>query len=249
MSRNIKSSPRFRLVDIIDPPLIRGQYDDEFDSDVLDPSWTPQIAGDGTNPIDPWTQRASGGWRWSLNNQSNGGVISRPSWFLAQPTPADNCTLNKTVSLPTECFVWARMSFGFRNAGQTNNEMNIVLQLVDNTISGVYINLNEMNTNVASATSASITNGTGTELARSGNIGGAPGEGQPAHVVGIQKINTTYHFWVMSSAGNWIWMNSTTSGVTVTLARISIIALATGAPGNLIGGVDFFRIKNGRYLP
>jgi hypothetical protein len=250
MSFRVRHSPRFQREDPIDQLLVRSAHDDEFDNDVLDPSWIRTGSGtfDDVTPISPFTSFTGTGSRWSLNGVQSGG---RPSWYTVQIDVPGVPTIRKPIAFPTDCFIWTRISFSYLNAGQTNNDSTMAMVFIEPTSNDqIYIHLNESDTNTVQVEFARIFGGVGASIAVTNNVGGAgTTKGQVGHVVGIQKLGTVYHAWVMSAAGNWLHVGSAThTGVAPTHAQLAANS-ATTSPGNWIVGFDFFRFRTGRLLP
>jgi hypothetical protein len=258
MSFRVKPSPRFQREDPIDLPLTRHVYDDEFESTVLDPSWTrfgnagPGLGFDDVTPIDPAATFASGGTRWSLHGAP--APNARPSWYLLQTDPTTIAGIEKTVVLPSEYFAWARFSFAYRNSGQTNNDGTAQLDIMSGAgpayAEGVSIYLNESDANTVQVEAFRWNASVGTSIGTTNNVGGAGlTRGQVMHTVGIQAIGTTYHYWIMNAAGNWQWVGTTTHATALNLARLRVYSAVATSPGNVVIGIDFFRFKEGRFLP
>lgn len=247
MSFLIARSPRLERADPVDRPLIPSAYDDEFESNVLDGSWTRVGIWDDVNAIDPGASFNNTGTRWSLNGSVAG--TGRRSWMMLQADPTWNNTIRKAITYPSEYFIWARLSFNYLNAGQVNNDSNIRLNIGE-PVSGHYIDiaLNESDGNTVQV-EFSYNQGTPTTIALSNNVGGIGNTGgQAGHIVGIQRLSGTYHGWFMSAAGNWIWMGSQVyTGNAPTHADLRF--QTTTAANNAIGGFDFIRYKAGRFLP
>lgn len=249
MSFRLSSGPVFQRADPIDPPLVPGIYDDEFESTTLDPSWTRVGTFNDVDPIDPALGFASGGTRWSLHGAP--APTARRSWYMLQTETATVPQIQKLVTFPSECFVWSRMSFGYRNAGQANDDGTAHITLSDGgSLNALAIYLTETDANAVYARVLRAVAGVTTTIATMDNVGGAGLTiGQAAHTVGIQKIGTTYYFWLLTAAGNWMNMGSTTFAPTLTTAILRAYASSTAVPGNVIVGFDFFRFKDGRTLP
>jgi hypothetical protein len=66
-------------------------------------------------------------------------------------------------------------------------------------------------------------------------------QGQALEYVAIHKIGTTYHGWVGTAAGNWIYMGS--ASVSATMSHVGIVFRmdTTTLPGLGVCGVDFIR--------
>lgn len=255
MSYLITPGPSIQAASPIDPPLVASAYDDEFDGTTLDPSWTKLGTYDNSNRINPYLGFTSGGCRTSLNGSlpiGTSGYI-RNSWMFFQPDSTQSAvSIQKLITLPSECFVWVRMCFAFRNSSQTDNDATVGFGFHDSTgfDNAVDVDLNESDASTVQLQVTSWTSGTASIVANSNNIGGANvAVGQFAHTVGIQKLNTTYHFWALSAAGNWLHIGSTTHATTFDRVKLFANNATNGAPGNMVMGFDFFRFKTGRYLP
>lgn len=141
------------------------------------------------------------------------------------------------------------MSFRYLNAGQTNNDSNIRLLVIE-PVSGHYLDiaLNESDSNTVQVEFA-YNQGTPTTIAVTNNVGGAGlTRGQVGHIVGIQRLSGTYHGWFMNAAGNWQWVGSQVyAGNAPT--HVDLRHQTVTATNNAIGGFDFIRFKAGRFLP
>jgi len=247
MSFRTRPGPRFEQEVPIDPPLVPSPYDDEFESDILDPSWSRIGSFDDVTPISPAASFTGTGARWSLNGLP--APNARPSWYMIQADPATNCTLRKPIAYPSEYFIWTRMSFRYLNAGQTNNDSNIRMGIVEPaSFHYVDIALNESDGNTVQV-EFSYNQGTPTTVAINNNVGGAGlTKGQVIHAVGIQCLSGTYHGWAMNAAGNWQWIGSQVYAGN-TLTHVDLRHQTVTASDNAIGGFDFLRFKAGRHLP
>lgn len=250
MSFRTRYSPRFQREDPTDSPLIRSIYDDEFDSTILDPSWTRVGAFDDVNPIDPAAGFSSGGTRWSLHGSP--APNARPSWYMLQTDTTSVAEVEKLVTFPSEFFAWSRMSFAYRNAGQANNDgtAHLSLKFGAGLTDLVTIYLNECDANTVQVEVIRIVAGASTSIATTTSMGGAGlTQGQVGHTVGIQGLGTTFHFWLMSAAGNWLYIGNTTYSVGLDRASLRAFSAASTSPGNVVTCFDFFRFKAGRHLP
>jgi hypothetical protein len=66
-------------------------------------------------------------------------------------------------------------------------------------------------------------------------------QGQALEYCAIHKIGTTYHGWVGTAAGNWIYMGSFSFSPTLAHVGIFIRNQTTTLPGLGVMGVDFIR--------
>lgn len=246
MSFRIKHSPRFQREDPIDPPLTRHAYDDEFELGSLDPAWTRAGTFDDISALDPAASFASGGCRTSF---------SKSSWLRFQPAadqPNSAIQISKPITFPTDCFVWVRASFSFRNSAQTNDDASVAFGIFDtlSLLNGVYMYMNESNANTVKLEAWKLTAGVGAAQGATDNVGGAGlSKGQVIHSVGIQKLGTTYHYWALNASGNWLWIATTTHVTTMGTIVLFCGNASSASPGNAVIGYDFFRFKTGMYLP
>ena len=258
MSFRLARSPVLQREDPVDPPLVPNAYDDEFENTVLDPNWIrfgtagPGLGFDDVTPIDPATTFASGGTRWSLHGTP--APNARPSWYMLQTSADTVAGIEKLVTFPSDYFAWARFSFAYRNASQVNNDGTAQLDLMLGAgpayVEGVSLYLNESDTNTVQIEALRWNASVGTSIALTNNAGGAGlTRGQVAHTVGIQALGTVYHYWMLTSAGNWQWLGTTTHATALDRVRLRVFSASATAPGNVVTGIDFFRFKSGRYLP
>lgn len=245
-------TPR-KAASLNDKPSSPSSYDDEFESASIDPKWS-LVASSGSfvgTDIDPYAAFTSG-HRSSHNSY-------RKSWWMFQPASGLGGTYAyQTVSLPSECFIWARFSFNFRYVAQVQDDINCGL-LLSTLASGVpsganciWCYLNRSVTNGIRAQGGKIVAGVVT-----GNVSGDVGAqsagtdclSQPLEFVGVQKINDDYHCFVGTGTGNWVHLASVNYTGTVDTLTLSANCGSTAAPGNMIMGCDFVRVKTGRFLP
>lgn len=258
MSRYVRPGypTRARAFSLDTPPASPHAYDDEFDAGSLDAKWTRMGTVDNVNAIDQYAAFASpAGWRWSMNS-------FRKSWFMVQPDTRSGANLTarltQAVTLPTDCFMWARMSFNARYNAMTANDSRVGILFLassaglpdDNNRAFMYLNLSGTNTVVATGgcTSAGAAASSSTK-----NVGpqtvGTDSLSQAACYVGIQKISTTYQFLLGWPNGNWNILASQTLAATMAFIGVDFINGGTTTPGNMIMGLDFLRFYAGRIIP
>jgi hypothetical protein len=77
------------------------------------------------------------------------------------------------------------------------------------------------------------------------------GQGQPLEYIGIQKLGTTYHGWVATANGTWIYMGFTVwGGGTVDRLFFTVTNNDNSNPANKVTGFDFVRVlETGDRLP
>lgn len=241
-----------RAPSLYDLPASPSAWDDEFSSASLDPKWTVAAdtgTFDNSSAIDAYAGFATG-HRSSYNNY-------RKSWYMFQPAPTGMIFLQQAITFPTDCFIWARGSFGYRYSTQPNNDHSIGLllgQLVSGTISTtnqVYCLLNESDANTVQSQGGGVTSGADTSSV-SVDVGTQAADQcltQHFEFFGIQKLGTTYHSFVATATGNWFHLRSFVFAGTVDNLAIRIGAVGTTNPGNMILGIDFVRIVTGKFLP
>lgn len=240
-------SPWITPAEVIDPPLIPHALDDEFDTGVLSASWNRVGVWDDVNAIDPYANFAGvNGVRHSYNSL-------RPSWLMVQ-NAANSAVPNiyKDIAPPANVFYWIRCSFNFRNASQAVTDSMMGFGLYDAAFSnGVTMKLNDAGT--VSQTRAAFYSIAGGAVASSflGTLHGAVNAhgGQAFHCLGIQKRGTTYDGWGMSTSGIWQHFGQVVHATAFTRAPIYFGNSSALAPGCMLQGVDFFRVKEGKFLP
>lgn len=226
------------------PPSSPHSYDDEFDSDTVDSAWdvwdyTAAQAGSIVSGVDAYDTGFTSGSNIRADQNNNG----RRSWLLVQ-TPANShfITLHKDITLPTNAIVWGRFRFTQRYTVTYDSIFSFGLYADD---SGIPDNVNNR-VQIAYA----FPNPTGTMRADLRIVSGGStiadnwttdvdAQGQALEYFAIHKIGTTYHGWVGTAAGNWIYMGSGT--VATALVYATFLFYNTTAPP-LIGGIDFLRM-------
>ncbi len=254
----MRPSPYIEAVELVDRPLIPSEYDQEFDRDTLYNGWTlggttwtpynPLSVNNSTPAIDPYAAFTNPGndSRFSLNSM-------RPSWFMAQNAVGiggHGVVLDLTP--PADFFIWSRQSFMIRRAGQALSDSVVSLEMKDSgSTDQIYILLNSTATvNNANIHCRRNIGGVFASVANTNNVGGTTTiYGQTGHTVGIQRIGTTYYFWVQSQTGEWLYLGSTSAVMTVNQIRVGFGTTATTTPGNAVGGVDYVRYRAGKFLP
>lgn len=230
---------------IFDKPLTPHALDDEFDSTVLDPSWTwraPVPVAGGINPY------GNPGQVYELHTDR------RPSWLMMQ-TDATNMALSKDItSLPADYFVWMRGSISYRStANPLNNDATLTLNLSTTPIdfnNRVAIYLNESDAGSIQAEFLTVIGGVSTSIGETRDLYLAQALMQPVEAVGIQKIGNNYFGWVFGRGGTAVYMGTANTAIPVTSATIHTINASTAAPGTMITGVDFIRFKeSSTFLP
>ncbi len=249
-------APRKRAASLDDAPSSPHAYDDEFNvGSALNVKWSRRGNWNDATAIDPYASFSSPtGGRWSHNG-------FRPSWLMVQPDTSsgtgNSAEIYQSVSLPSECFAWARMSFNIRYNAVVANDARVGLSFHadssgpdDNNRALIFLNLPGTNTVVCSAgrvqAGVSVTT-------TSKNVGpqslGVDSLCQGACYIGIQKLSTTYNFFLGHPNGNWNILASQTLSATIAFMTLTFINASTASPGNMLVGCDFVRFKSGRGLP
>jgi hypothetical protein len=218
--------------------------DDEFESTVLDSAWTVYPTRSSL-AIDPYASFSSGGPRLELHTER------RRSWLMIQPDQGV-CRIDKPYTLPTNVLIWARMSFNLPFAEPTNNCANITIGFSDglggSEQDNIRIFLNEADSTVTQADFSKTEGGSTSSINTSDNVSR---EGQALAYAALHKIGTTFHAWVGTENGSWLYLGSTTHANLGNLDNIQISANnVSSTPGNPILGVDFIRIvESATFLP
>jgi len=245
-------APRRRAYSLDTKPTSPHAYDDEFDVSSLDAKWTrtTTLSFDDSTAIDPYSGFTSG-HRSSINSY-------RKSWYMWQPSNTTFARVYQSVTLPTDCFVWARFSFNCRYSAVVNNDASVSIGFhanaagVPSANDNVYLYLNEADTDVVQVQAGRTTGGADSSTVTK-DVGpqsvGTDSLSQVACYVGIQKISTTWNYWVGWPNGHWIFCASQTQASTMAFLALTFLNGSTASPGNMIIGCDFVRFLSGRYLP
>jgi hypothetical protein len=261
---------RRRLVTLDEKPVSPNALDDEFESTTLDPKWTrfsgndwtgggPAGTFDDVTAIDPYAALATGAGARSSHNSY------RKSWYMLQPEAdaAHVVRIFQTVTLPTDCFIWARMSFNFRYNAQAASDASLALQLTPLDSSGgsllpdfrnqISVQLNHSAAASAVRARAAVVAASVVTETSMGDVGaqtvGTDSKCQTLQYVGIQKLGTAYRHFAGFANGHWMFLRASTLATTITAISFGFVNAVSTAPGNMIMGVDFLRVVSGRFLP
>jgi len=172
----------------------------------------------------------------------------RPSWVVFQPE-GNETYMTKPITLATNTLLWARVATRTFDAAGVNNDTGTALVLTADA-SGVaqhsdriILRNMEVDTNDR-VPEIAVVEGGGVVFSR--ELTGAnmlSNDGYPYQYLAIHKISTTYHFWIASSSGNWLWIGSHVyAGAALARWGIHSTALATDdKPGTPLGQADFVR--------
>lgn len=230
---------------IWDRPLVPHALDDEFESTVLDPSWT--ISGvTQQGGIDPFNNPPNSAYELHTDR--------RPSWLMIQPT-SGGILFSKDISSISggDFFVYARFSMGTRSTAPANNEATIQLDLggpvydLANRLSFYY---NESDASIYQAEYLTVVGGVNTSVARSRNIYSGGTGMATIEALGLQKRGNVFDAWAFTGAGTALWLGSTAYNLATDTVHLRFGNVTNVNPAYMIHGVDFCRFKEGAlFLP
>lgn len=240
------------------PPASPSAFDEEFNVGTsLDADWQYEdgaaVASISGSDVDLTAAFGAGDLRVNHNSQ-------RLDWLYLQP-PGDNVVhrvardFTAGVELPNGTY-WVRCltRYRFGSLG-TNNDSEMGLA-IGRTVSGVMDDDNSVRLFLSEVDPGTILpqcqvhNNSG---AASNIVEMSDHEGQGVHheYLALVKTSNVFECFVGSGPGNWIRITSQTYTGGFTLDRVGLIFrnAQTGAPGNMILGVDFFRYRSDSQLP
>lgn len=235
-----------------DVPLSPHAYNDEFDGPTLDPKWSTTNTVQPIDTVNPVQLNAivAGAHRYDFNY--------RPGWLMAQPLINDELRFDQAVTLPTDCTIFARMSFNVRYSAVLNNDSSFGIQLLaDNagtpdTANVISMKLNESDGNTVQAEATRVLASVNTTVV-SRNVGpqsvGVDSLIQNACYVLIIKTGTTYTFGLGEPDGNWLWLTQQTHASAMVWLRLVFFNVSNVTPGTMLMGVSFIRFYDGVFLP
>lgn len=243
----------FHAVSLAAYPVTPNDDDDEFDSNTLASPWawssftnpngasvTP-AASTITTYSDVGGTGAHSNSRYALNSDG------RRSWLLSQ-TAGNGATLflTKAITPATNMLIWARCGFRAFNGAAVNNESTVGITLTGDAsgyadgANALFVQGNESDTGIRQAAFISGASNVFTDIGLTLDVD--PNGAQAFEYLAIHKLGTTYHGWVCSAAGNWMWLGSVTNSVTVARMGITFAGgTVNNKPGTLVQGVDFIR--------
>ena len=170
---------------------------------------------------------------------------TRRSWALVQ-APAGSWTFfGKVYAVPTNVLVIARIKWlhYYQETG-TNHDRSIALSLMGDNSGNPDINnkvvffLNDYYNNTVRAAKYRTSGGTLYDYTSTTE---AHEKGQALEYLAIQKLGTTYHFYVANASGNWIWMGSLVESTTMQHVGMLMETHSTDRPGVTCYAMDFIR--------
>lgn len=233
-------------------PLNPSAYDDEFESTVLDPSWTTLSPIVGSNwsqgNINPYASFSTGDLRYELHTQR------RPSWLVVQPPDVGfDYTLEKTIAPTGDFFVWIRASLNFP-ADAAEQESAVITFGISaspwDSGNFVHVRLGAPAPSVNAARFYRMMSGSYTQIGTTANEFSAQNGLQPIEAIGITRRGSSWDAWAFGASGNSIWLGATTLSIVPGTIRIGFVTAEDTKPGNRIMGIDFFRYRDGSlWLP
>lgn len=231
-------------------PLTASAYDDEFDSIILDPSWTQGGTWSAVEGgLDPYAGFSlPDGAEWALHTNY------RQSWLAVQPPSDETSTLDKAINFAGDFFVYARFSTTLRSAAISDNEASCYLALSSDPWDAnnqVYVKIGPSGATNNSARFARVVGGVFTQIGITSNMFSVSTGLQAIEAVGITRRGTTFDGWAFGASGGSIWLGSTiVAAVAATRAQLGFQTTVTTNPGNKIVAVDFIRFREGStWLP
>jgi len=227
------------------PPASPHSEDDEFDSTTLDSAWDAYNFSTAAyesliTGLDTYDGSYSGDdIRYALD--ANG----RKSWLLLQGDDAVGLAVVKDITFPTNLLIWARLKFNQYYSAMTALDRLFGLMVYAdssgdpdiNNYVAAYLNHSDV-ANVVYGKFRTIVSGSSTMTNTTTDV---DAQGQALEYVAIHKIGTTYHGYVGTAGGNWIWMGSNTWSLTPAYVGFFLSGATTTLPGLGVVGVDFIR--------
>lgn len=222
--------------------------DDEFESGTLDAAWYTYDIGSTTfgsflaDAVDPYdgTHTVGIDMRTSLNS------AQRRSWILLQPVNNRGTIFGKAYTLPTNAIVYGRFRFGYYLPSFTSGDRVCGLVICgddggkpDWANEKVYLMLNTGWSGEVKAGTAVTVGGTESGWVNTDDTGA---EGQALEYCAIHKVGTTYHAWVGTANGHWIWMASHSGPASIGHIGGIFTSNTVTKPGSGVFGVDFIRV-------
>ena len=169
----------------------------------------------------------------------------RRSWALVQAPQGRLMELGKAYTLPTNVVILARAKFDQYYQSAIESDRHVFLTVkADNAgkpdnDDGINLALNLQGTGNVKAMYFKNVGGTSLDYTASSDV---DAQGQALEYMAIQKIGTTYHGWVGTAGGNWIWMGKHES-FTATMEHVTFLfyTVSNDKPAVAVFGIDFIR--------
>lgn len=230
---------------LVKPPPTPSQWDDEFEATSLASKWTPFGTWTQTLPLDPYFITSDSIYRYNIHSE-------RKSWLMVQPAipQAFEGLTQSLVGLPTNCFLLARVSVNVRSTTITDGDGEFFLRVFNGAAgAGPNSMLLGFDTfgSILEGFLRETFNSVGTNL---GLVRTYFNDPFPLEYVGLQKIGSTWHGWVGTASGHWVWLGSRVFASdnfdTVILAFNNQVVTS---PGRMLVGCDYFRVISGKGPP
>jgi len=223
------------------PPASPHSDDDEFDSGSLSgwSAWNYTTAAYESlvTGLDAYDGTYSGDdIRYSLG---------RDSWVLLQGADGVTLQMEKTITFPTNLLILARMKFNQYYYAMTVLDRIIGLRIqadssgdpdIDNEVS-VYVNYGYATGNVQCRMHTTDGGVVGVDNYTTD----VDQQGQALEYAAIHKVGTTYHGWIGTASGNWIYMGNDVLTATMSHVGFQFRIDTNNRPGLGVVGVDFIR--------
>lgn len=220
--------------------------DDEFDQSSIDSAWsvynkTDTAAGSFSfDTIDAYdTTFTSGNVARAVLNG-----IYRRSWLQLQIPSSKDFSVTKPYTFPTNVIIWARLKFAQYYSTATDEDGKLGLGIYEDSggsvdlTDGLELFVNEPDSGIVQAQYHKVTSDTITGITNSTDV---DAQGQALEYVAIHKIGTTYHGWVGTASGNWIYMGSHSDSRTFAHVGVFVSNRTSTTPAPRVAGVDFVR--------
>jgi hypothetical protein len=240
--------PRPQVANLWQRPATAHSEDDEFDSSTIDSAWevynhVDDVVGSLSSGVDAYDTTFNSGYVI----RANAHEATRRSWMLLQapgPGNVEYYTVAKQMTIPTNLLAMARMKFSQRHSVDDDQEHVVGLGFFQD--SGTHADWANSVLSLLSSRSATEeralaykrVSDSGSDVTNTTDV---DEQGQALEYVAIHKIGTTYHCWVGTAAGNWIYMGAKTHATTMGYVGFLIANKSTTTPGPLVVGVDFIR--------
>jgi hypothetical protein len=162
--------------------------------------------------------------------------------------------MTKTLTIPTNFFMWARFSTIQRYNSVANDDPLMVFLLAASSGGSrdgnncVCLNVNTESSQV-NFQSYRIEGGSVYDLTSTASFYNF---GSVFEYIGIQKLSSAFHMWAFSSGGQSLYIGNVPAytGPSLDRAGVLVVNSTTNTPGNIITGVDFIRfVESSTFLP
>lgn len=172
----------------------------------------------------------------------------RPSWVVTQ-AEVGQLYMTKPITLATNTLLWTRLATRQYDGPSVNNDSHMGLVVtadasgVASTSDRILFQILEADTNQRVPEIAVIEGGSNNFTTEMLGADMDENDWYPYQYLAVHKVGTTYHFWIGSSSGNWLWVGSHVwAGAALARWGTITIALATDdKPGTPVGLCDFIR--------